>query len=88
MGITLTARNREPSALLKGRPKSDMRRRPGASGRNSGASLPLKRQKRGRIFGNLGGTTEQSSSHIFSGIEGFFCFPPKVKQVNYLKGLI
>ena len=87
MGITLTARNREPSTLLKGRPKSDMRRRPGASGRNSGASLPLKRQKRGRIFGNLGGTTEQSSSHFF-GSEGFFCFLPEIKKVNYLKGLI
>ena len=58
MGITLTAGNREPSAMLKGRPKSDMRRRPGASGRNPGAGLPLKRHLRGRIFGNLGGTTE------------------------------
>ena len=87
MGITPVAEHREPSALLKGRPKSNMRSRPGASGRNSGAGLPLKRQMRGRIIGNLGGTTEQSSSQFFGG-EGFFCFLPEIKKVNYLKGLI
>ena len=79
MGITPVAEHREPSALLKGRPKSNMRSRPGASGRNSGAGLPLKRQMRGRIIGNLGGTTEQSSSQ-FLGAKAFFVFCPKLKR--------
>ena len=80
--------------LLKGRREAVSESRPGATGGNSGGSLPLKRGKAaalGRQFGWYHGAVFVPFA-FKGGDGGFFCFrnplAPPHKKVIYLKGMI